>query len=139
MFPDLYSTDPRDALRNRHITITHAHNELLQVAIDLGIPGFVAYIALLAAFVRTAWRVYTWATDKRVKWLVLGLGAGTLAHQVFGLTDAFLLGTKPGVVMWIVMGLITGLYLRLAPHHLAKQDCGHTELETNTLSQELPE
>ncbi len=29
-----------------------------------------------------------------------------MAHQVFGLTDAFLLGTKPGVVMWVFMGLI---------------------------------
>jgi hypothetical protein len=41
-----------------------------------------------------------------------------LAHQIFGLTDAFLLGTKPGVVMWLIMGLITGLYLKLAPEHL---------------------
>jgi O-antigen ligase len=40
---------------------------LLQVAIDLGIPGFVAYVALLAAFVRTAWRAYTWAPDERIK------------------------------------------------------------------------
>ena len=122
MFPHLYCTDPRDALRGRHTTITHVHNELLQVAMDLGIPGFVAYVALLAACARTAWRVWTWAPDKRVKWLILGLSAGMLAHQVFGLTDAFLLGTKPGVVMWIVMGLVTGLYLRLAPRHLAKQD-----------------
>jgi hypothetical protein len=41
-----------------------------------------------------------------------------LAHQVFGLTDAFLLGTKPGIVMWLIMGLITGLYLKLAPERL---------------------
>jgi len=34
-----------------------------------------------------------------------------LAHQVFGLTDAFLLGTKPGVVMWVFMGLIAALYV----------------------------
>ncbi len=47
--------------------------------------------------------------------LILGLGVGMLAHQVFGQTDAFLLGTKPGVVMWMIMGLITGLYLKLAP------------------------
>ena len=70
------------------------------------------------AFVRTAWRAYTWAPDERIKRLILGLGAGMLAHQIFGLTDAFLLGTKPGVVMWMIMGLVTGLYLNLAPDHL---------------------
>jgi len=47
-----------------------------------------------------------------------------LAHQVFGLTDAFLLGTKPGVVMWMIMGLITGLYLKLSPEHLAASEHG---------------
>ena len=119
LFPHLYPFSPY----NPSATITHAHNELLQVAIDLGIPGFVAYIALLAAFARTAWRAYTWVPDERIKRLILGLGAGMLAHQIFGLTDAFLLGTKPGIVMWLIMGLITGLYLNLAPDHLVTQ--GH--------------
>jgi len=124
LFPYLY---PASFLYNPSATITHAHNELLQVAIDLGIPGFVAYVALLAAFVRTAWRAYTWAPDKRIQRLILGLGAGMLAHQIFGLTDAFLLGTKPGVVMWIIMGLVTGLYLNLAPDHLATQGHEHAQ------------
>ena len=123
LFPHLYPLSPY----NLSMTITHAHNEFLQVAIDLGIPGFVAYIALLAAFVRTAWRAYTWAPDERIKRLILGLGAGMLAHQIFGLTDAFLLGTKPGVVMWIIMGLVTGLYLNLALDHLATRDNKHAQ------------
>jgi hypothetical protein len=29
-----------------------------------------------------------------------------LAHQVFGLTDAFILGTKPGVLLWIFFALV---------------------------------
>lgn len=116
LFPHLYPANPYDA----SITITHAHNELLQVAIDLGIPGFVAYVALLSAFARTAWRAYTWAPDERIRRIVLGLGGGMLAHQLFGLTDAFMLGTKPGIVMWILMGLVTGLYLRLVPDRRAR-------------------
>jgi len=36
--------------------VTHAHNELLQVAVDLGIPGLVGYVALLTTFALTAWR-----------------------------------------------------------------------------------
>ncbi|MBM4467535.1 MAG: O-antigen ligase family protein, partial [Chloroflexi bacterium] len=131
LFPYLY---PASFLYNPSATITHAHNELLQVAIDLGIPGFVAYVALLAAFVRTAWRAYTWAPDERIKRLILGLGAGMLAHQIFGLTDAFLLGTKPGVVMWMIMGLVTGLYLNLVPDHLTTWDHQHAQLEASVPS-----
>jgi len=55
-----------------------------------------------------------------------------LAHQIFGLTDAFLLGTKPGVVMWMIMGLVTGLYLNLAPEHLATQ--GHEQAQPETVA-----
>ena len=62
--------------------------------------------------------------DERIKRLILGLGAGMLAHPIFGLTNAFLLGTKPGVVMWMIMGLVTGLYLKLAPEHLAASEHG---------------
>jgi len=114
LFPHLYPANPYIS----SVTITHAHNELLQVAIDLGIPGLVAYIALWAGFIRTTWRVYTWSPDEQTRRLVLGIAAGLLAHQIFGLTDAFMLGTKPGIVIWTLVGLIAGLYLRLAPAHL---------------------
>jgi len=110
LFPHLYPANPYLS----STTITHAHNEFLQVAIDLGFPGFVAYVALWAAFVRTAWRIYTWAPDEGTRRILLGIAAGLLAHQIFGLTDAFMLGTKPGIVMWLLMGIVTGMYLRLA-------------------------
>jgi len=89
--------------------MTHAHNDLLQVAVDFGIPGLVAYVALLTSFVGMAWRAYQWLPDSGVRILIVGLVCGMLAHQVFGLTDAFQLGTKPGVVMWGIMGLVAAL------------------------------
>jgi hypothetical protein len=91
--------------------VTHAHNELLQVAVDLGIPGLVGYVALLTTFAVTTWRAYHALNNRWLRSLIVGLACGMLAHQVFGLTDAFLLGTKPGVVMWVFMGLIAALYV----------------------------
>lgn len=91
--------------------VPHAHNELLQVAVDLGILGLVGYVALLTTFALTAWRAYHALNDRWLRALIVGLVCGMLAHQVFGLTDAFLLGTKPGVVMWMFMGLIAALYV----------------------------
>jgi putative inorganic carbon (HCO3(-)) transporter len=93
------------------VRVTHAHNELLQVTVDLGIPGLVGYVALLTTFAITAWRAYHALDDRWLRALIVGLACGMLAHQVFGLTDAFLLGTKPGVVMWVFMGLIAALYV----------------------------
>jgi putative inorganic carbon (HCO3(-)) transporter len=82
--------------------VAHAHNQFLQVAVDLGIPGLIGYLGLLVAFIVTSIRAYRASNDSiaRVR-IVGGVGCGILAHHVFGLTDAFMLGTKPGVVMWI--------------------------------------
>ncbi len=81
--------------------VAHAHNQLLQVAVDLGIPGLVAYCALLAAFALSVTRAYRAPAAAATHALIVGVSAGMIAHHVFGLTDAFMLGTKPGIVMWI--------------------------------------
>jgi hypothetical protein len=35
-----------------------------------------------------------------------------IAHHVFGLTDAFILGTKPGLLMWIYFAMVAVLDAR---------------------------
>ena len=116
-----YSDGTREGFRapfsitRQKTRVAHAHNELLQVAVDLGIPGLVGYVALLTTFALTAWRAYHALNDRWLRALIVGLACGMLAHQVFGLTDAFLLGTKPGVVMWVFMGLIAALYVHRDP------------------------
>jgi TRAP-type C4-dicarboxylate transport system permease large subunit len=59
-------------------------------------------------------RAYVAIDDMGVRALLAGLGFGMLAHQVFGLTDAFILGTKPGVLMWIYLALAAVMYMRRA-------------------------
>ena len=88
--------------------IPHAHNLLLQVGVDLGLPGLVAWLGLLMVVVFAAWRVYRRGRatgDMRLA----GLGAGLLASQVVlavhGLTDAPMWGTRPAVVVWAIWGL----------------------------------
>jgi hypothetical protein len=44
------------------------------------------------------------------KTLVLGLGGGLAAHLIYGLTDAVALGAKPGLLYWMLLGLIVGLF-----------------------------
>jgi putative inorganic carbon (HCO3(-)) transporter len=89
--------------------VAHAHNQFLQVAVDLGIPGLIAYIALLTGGVLVAWRAYRSTGDMTVRALLVGLTCGLFAHHVFGLTDAFILGTKPGVVMWLYFALVAAM------------------------------
>jgi putative inorganic carbon (HCO3(-)) transporter len=103
----------------------HAHNEFLQAALDLGVPGLIAFAALYfgaAGMLWTIWRhAGTMLPDSFiVRAIALGLGAGLLAHLVYGMTDATLLGSKPGVLFWMSLGLIAGLYAQMQSGDLAK-------------------
>jgi putative inorganic carbon (HCO3(-)) transporter len=106
-------------LSNAIPDIAHAHNEFLQAALDLGIPGLIAFLALyissfwMLADTWKATRHPTLGTEHRslvTRLLVLGLGGGLLAHLLYGLTDAVALGAKPGILFWMLLGLITALH-----------------------------
>jgi O-antigen ligase len=92
------------------VQIPHAHNMLLEVAVDLGIPGLVFYVALLSGFAFSAWKAYQ-AAVRPLRALIVGLVCGMLAHQIFGIMDAFILGTKLGAVMWVFIALVAVLYV----------------------------
>ena len=87
----------------------HAHNLFLQVAIDLGLPGLIAWLAMMMLVFCAAWRLYK--TGRRQdNWFLAGLGAGLLAGQValivHGLTDAVTWGmVRTAVIVWGLWGL----------------------------------
>lgn len=112
-----------------NVDIGHAHNEFLQVALDLGLPGLVSFLAInmLALWMLVKTWMGTWVSPSTansdnlagimesgpiVRFLVLGLGGGLLAHGIFGMTDAVALGAKPGVLFWMLLGLIACLFLQ---------------------------
>jgi len=97
-------------LSNTIPTSTHPHNQLLTVAVDLGIPALVLYLALLSSFATMAVRSAKTAPPA-VRALLVGLTCGMLAHQVFGFMDAIKLGSRMGVLMWVYFGLVATIYI----------------------------
>jgi putative inorganic carbon (HCO3(-)) transporter len=90
-------------------TIDHAHNLFLQVAVDLGLPGLIAWLSVFGVVALSAWRVYRLGRRVQNGW-VAALGAGLLASQlalaVHGLTDAVTWGmVRPAPLVWALWGL----------------------------------
>jgi putative inorganic carbon (hco3(-)) transporter len=75
--------------------IPHAHNQLLQAAAEVGVPGLLAYLAVW--LVAAALLVATWrkAPSTLPCFLALGFGASLLGFFVHGLAEAFRLATGP--------------------------------------------
>ena len=90
--------------------IAHAHNVFLQVALDLGIPGLVAYMAMLGITLWLCWRVARARTAVRYRWLALGILGSLVAFHVYGLTDTIAPGAKPGVAFWMLLALAVSVW-----------------------------
>jgi putative inorganic carbon (HCO3(-)) transporter len=90
--------------------IAHAHNHLLQTALDLGLPGLIAYLAIWLGAAVMLWQTWRNATHDMSKILAVGFAASLLAYFVYGLMDTVALGAKPGFIFWMMWGLITALY-----------------------------
>jgi putative inorganic carbon (hco3(-)) transporter len=95
--------------------VGHAHNELLQAALDLGIPGLVGFAGLYIILFKQIWRrirlIQRIKVDQEITnrfhiILISGLGSSLMGHFIYGLTDAVALGTKPSVVFFVLAGLI---------------------------------
>jgi putative inorganic carbon (HCO3(-)) transporter len=91
------------------IDIGHAHNVFLQAALDLGLPGLIAYLALVGTALWIAWHVAR-AAAGQVRWLALGMVGSLVAFHVYGLTDTVALGAKPGVAFWVLLALAAGMW-----------------------------
>jgi putative inorganic carbon (HCO3(-)) transporter len=93
--------------------VSHAHNQFLQAALDLGLPGLVAFVALaVGAFgLLISARSQTGRRDRRL--LAEGLAAALAAQLAFGLVDALAFGARAHVFFWVALAYIVCLY-RLA-------------------------
>jgi putative inorganic carbon (HCO3(-)) transporter len=90
--------------------IPHAHSEFLQVALDLGLPGLVAWQALYMVAFWMLWWAYQGSSDGLVHVLALGSGGTLIAHLVYAMTDCSVLDAKPNIVFWMIVGLSVALY-----------------------------
>lgn len=88
----------------------HAHNHFIHTGAELGIPGLIAYLAILIGSGYMCFETWRKSSVGWMKISVLGLGCGQLAHFIFGMTDSIPLGAKVGIFFWFSIGLISGIY-----------------------------
>lgn len=104
--------------------IAHAHNIFLHSALDLGLPGLVALVAVYfaaAAQIYSLWRrafiaapaVPVYPAGKSApaltlpwKALALGFTASLVAQTLYSQLDAVTLGSKPNLLFWALMALV---------------------------------
>jgi len=88
--------------------IVHAHNLFLQIAVDLGLPGLVAWISILLAVFAVSWKLYKSGLANGETW-VIGLGAGLFCSGValitHGMIDSVVWGLRSAPIVWFIWGV----------------------------------
>ncbi len=88
----------------------HVHNHLLHTAAELGIPGLLAYLAILIGAGFMCFDIWRKSNIGWMRMTALGLGCGQLAHFIFGMADSIPLGAKVGIFFWFSLALIAAMY-----------------------------
>lgn len=82
--------------------IFHAHNMYLNIAAEIGLPGFAAFLALLYGHWRKARRTLAATMDPWLAGVALGLLAAMGGLLVNGLTDYVLFNIQLSMLFWLL-------------------------------------
>lgn len=85
-------------------SITHAHQLYLQIPVDIGLPGLLAWSSLLGY-------LFLLPKNKEGKFYLLqyGIKCGLMVMMINGLTDCPLWGTRAAPFSWLLMGGLVSL------------------------------
>jgi putative inorganic carbon (HCO3(-)) transporter len=88
----------------------HVHNVYLQQGIDHGVPGLVAFLALLVLLGVMGWQAVR--SGRRASWgpLAAGLLGGLAAYLLHGWFDAIDVGTRGHFFVWALFGLLAAVW-----------------------------
>ena len=82
-----------------------AHNLLLQTALDLGLPGLIAFLWFLISWFVKVIKGIKKEDSLNNRLLLIGVTAGVVAYLGHGLIDALMLGSKPTFLVWVLLGV----------------------------------
>lgn len=88
-----------------HALLPHPHNEALQFATDLGIPGLMVLAWLAVSVGLTAGYVISSGSGQQ-RAAAAAIFAGLLSHAVFGLSDAIPIWDRFSIIGWGMLALL---------------------------------
>src|SRR2546423_8069895 len=86
--------------------IGHMHSNLLQIALERGVPALIVWLILLALYVRMLWRIsHRYALDDFARGLAVGALGGALGFFTSGLVHYNWGDSEVVMIFYFIMGL----------------------------------
>ncbi len=84
----------------------HAHNLFLQLFIEVGIFGFIVFLAVMFCLLQNGFSLAKNGEDNTVRLIGCGAMCGVLAALVQGMTDYIWYNYRVFFIFWIMIGLV---------------------------------
>ena len=85
--------------------VGHMHSNLLQIALERGVPALIVWLILLGLYVRMLWRQLRNSADDSARGLALGALGGTIGFFTSGLVHYNWGDSEVVTVFYFIMGL----------------------------------
>jgi O-antigen ligase/polysaccharide polymerase Wzy-like membrane protein len=85
--------------------IGHMHSNLLQIALERGVPALLVWLILIGLYVRTLWRIIRSETDGLSRGIALGALGGTIGFFTSGLVHYNWGDSEVVTIFYFIMGL----------------------------------
>ena len=100
---------------NAPCNVEHVHNLFLQIAVDLGLPGLIAWLSLWLGILMITWQMIKQGKISGNTVLIgqaVGLFGSQVALGVHGILDAVTWGmVKPAPLVWALWGIAIAIFL----------------------------
>ncbi len=93
-------------VQNTGTKIFHAHNMYLNIAAEIGIPGLLAFLAIMYGHARTALQIFNNTTDYWMAGLMLGIVSAIVGLAVSGFTDYVMFNIQMSMLFWLLNALV---------------------------------
>ena len=95
--------------RSASLPASYAHNSYMQMIAEVGIVGFMAFVALLIYWFRSGFRAFWRLRDPELKFLLGGVLAGGVGLCVNAFFDNVFFSLLPATLFWIFFGYAVAL------------------------------
>jgi putative inorganic carbon (HCO3(-)) transporter len=86
-------------------TNSHAHNLFLEIAVDVGWIGLLAFLGIVVIALRATWQSYRQSANTLSHTLAMGILAAFAVITTHGLFDTIYWGFKAEIFLWAAVGL----------------------------------
>ena len=94
--------------------VVHAHNLFLQTALDMGLPGLLAFLAVIGIAIGELLGLHAGTRPSSpARFWAIGLTGALCAFLLYNMLDALSVGARPAVSYWFLLGLIAGAGVNL--------------------------